>query len=71
MDATATEDQIHNEIPTQSSITKILQDIEASIASGTFKTTSLKRRCKSERIAKRAKAYQFGPDDAGCSADKA
>lgn len=53
MDATVTEDPIDNEIPTQSSRTKILQDIEASIAAGTFKITSLKRKCKLERIAKK------------------
>ncbi|GJZ39105.1 hypothetical protein Tco_0585668 [Tanacetum coccineum] len=47
------------------------QIIEDAIATGKLKTAGLKRRCKSERIAKRAKPFQFGKDGAGSCADKA
>nr|GEU88566.1 hypothetical protein [Tanacetum cinerariifolium] len=67
---TITEDPIvadpTDDIPTQQSKTsdtaKIIKD---AIATGRLKTAGLKRRCKSERIAKRAKAFQFGKDGAG------
>nr|GEW68664.1 hypothetical protein [Tanacetum cinerariifolium] len=45
--------------------------IEDAISTGRLKTARLKRRCKSERIAKRAKAFQFGKDGAGSCPDKA
>nr|GEV61879.1 hypothetical protein [Tanacetum cinerariifolium] len=61
-----------DDIPTQQSKTsdaaKIIEDV---IATGRLKTAGLKRRCKSERIAKRAKAFQFGKDGAGSCLDKA
>nr|GFA51514.1 splicing factor [Tanacetum cinerariifolium] len=61
-----------NDIPTQQSKTsdtaKIIEDV---IATGRLKTVALKRRCKSERIAKRAKAFQFGKDGTGSCPDKA
>nr|GEY63967.1 hypothetical protein [Tanacetum cinerariifolium] len=61
-----------NDIPTQQSKTsdtaKIIEDV---IATGRLKTAALKRRCKSERIAKRAKALQFGKDGTGSCPDKA
>ncbi|GJT98466.1 multidrug resistance-associated protein 5 [Tanacetum coccineum] len=61
-----------DEIPTQQSKTSdtamIIEDV---IATGRLKTAGLKRRCKSERIAKRAKAYQFGKDGAGSCSEKA
>nr|GEU55220.1 hypothetical protein CTI12_AA204890 [Tanacetum cinerariifolium] len=73
---TITEDLIvadpTNDIPTQQSKTsdtaKIIEDV---IATGRLKTAGLKRMCKSERIAKRAKAFQFGKDGAGSCPDKA
>nr|GEV68374.1 60S ribosomal protein L34 [Tanacetum cinerariifolium] len=73
---TITEDPIvadsTDDIPTQQSKTsdtaKIIKD---AIETGRLKTTGLKRRCKSERIAKRAKAFQFGKDGAGSYPDKA
>ncbi|GJR81062.1 hypothetical protein Tco_0151847 [Tanacetum coccineum] len=74
--ATVTEDPIvadpTEDIPTQQSktsdTTKIIKD---AIATGRLKTDGLKRRCKSERIAKRAKAFQFGKDGAGSCSEKA
>ncbi|GJR99636.1 hypothetical protein Tco_0316145 [Tanacetum coccineum] len=45
--------------------------VEASIAAGTLKLAGVKRRSKSERIANKAKAFKFGKDGAGSSADKA
>ncbi|GJY35205.1 hypothetical protein Tco_0420583 [Tanacetum coccineum] len=45
--------------------------IKDAIATGRLKTARLKRRCKSERIAKRAKALQFGKDGAESYPDKA
>ncbi|GJW83083.1 hypothetical protein Tco_0156228, partial [Tanacetum coccineum] len=61
-----------DEIPTQQSKTSdtamIIEDV---IATGRLKTGGLKRRCKSERISKRAKAYQFGKDGAGSCSEKA
>ncbi|GJV06440.1 hypothetical protein Tco_1344096 [Tanacetum coccineum] len=45
--------------------------VEASIAAGTLKLAGVKRRGKSERIANKAKAFKFGKDGAGSSADKA
>ncbi|GJX01946.1 60S ribosomal protein L34 [Tanacetum coccineum] len=50
---------------------KTAKIIEDAIATGKLKTAGLKRRCKSERIAKRAKPFQFGKDGAGSCADKA
>ncbi|GKE50608.1 60S ribosomal protein L34, partial [Tanacetum coccineum] len=44
---------------------------EDPIKESQLKTGGLKRRCKSERIAKRAKPFQFGKDGAGSCADKA
>ncbi|GKC15650.1 60S ribosomal protein L34 [Tanacetum coccineum] len=41
------------------------QIIKDAIATGRLKTAGLRRRCKSERIAKRAKAFRFGKDGAG------
>ncbi|GJT81006.1 hypothetical protein Tco_1055348 [Tanacetum coccineum] len=74
--ATVTEDPIvadpTDEIPTQQSKTSdTAMIIEDAIATGRLKTAGLKRRCKSERIAKRAKAYQFGKDGAGSCSEKA
>ncbi|GKA77452.1 hypothetical protein Tco_0783913, partial [Tanacetum coccineum] len=61
-----------DEILTQQSKTSdtamIIEDV---IATGRLKTTGLTRRCKSERIAKRAKAYQFGKDGARSCSEKA
>nr|GEZ58363.1 hypothetical protein CTI12_AA204890 [Tanacetum cinerariifolium] len=54
--------------PSTSDTAKIIED---AIANGRLKTAGLKRRCKSERIAKRAKAFQFGKDGAGSCPDKA
>nr|GEX59203.1 acidic proline-rich protein HP43A-like [Tanacetum cinerariifolium] len=51
-----------------SDTTKIIEDV---IATGRLKTVGLKRRCKSKRIAKRAKAFQFRKDGAGSCPDKA
>ncbi|GJS56159.1 hypothetical protein Tco_0629521 [Tanacetum coccineum] len=76
-DETVTEDPIEesqvDDIPTQQSKTsqKTAKIIEDAIATGKLKTAGLKRRCKSERIAKRAKPFQFGKDGAGSCADKA
>lgn len=47
------------------------QMVEEGIAAGLLKTASLKRRCKSERIAKKSKPFNFDPDGAGSSASKA
>nr|GEV72446.1 60S ribosomal protein L34 [Tanacetum cinerariifolium] len=65
---TITEDPIvadpTDDIPTQQSKTSdTAKIIEDAIATGRLKTAGLKRGCKSERIAKRAKAFQFGKDD--------
>nr|GFA70126.1 hypothetical protein CTI12_AA204890 [Tanacetum cinerariifolium] len=61
-----------DDIPTQHSKTSdTAKIIEDAIATGRLKTTGLKRRCKSERIAKRAKAFQFGKDGAGSCPEKA
>nr|GEW81355.1 splicing factor [Tanacetum cinerariifolium] len=73
---TITEDPIvadpTDDIPTQQSKTsdtaKIIEDV---IATRRLKTVGLKRRCMSERIAKRAKAFQFGKYGAGSCPDKA
>ncbi|GKE53919.1 hypothetical protein Tco_1489075, partial [Tanacetum coccineum] len=67
--ATVTEDPIVadpiDDIPTQQSKTSdTAKIIEDAIATGRLKTAGLKRRCKSERIVKRAKAFQFGKDGA-------
>nr|GEW05544.1 hydroxyproline-rich glycoprotein family protein [Tanacetum cinerariifolium] len=64
---TITEDTIvadlTNDIPTQQSkISDTAKIIEYAIATGRLKTVRLKRRCKPEIIAKRAKAFQFGKD---------
>nr|GFC29854.1 hypothetical protein [Tanacetum cinerariifolium] len=74
--ADSTEDPIvadpTDDIPTQHSKTSdTAKIIEDAIANGRLKTAGLKRRCKSERIAKRAKAFQFGKDGAGSCPDKA
>ncbi|GKB86186.1 hypothetical protein Tco_0958458 [Tanacetum coccineum] len=74
--ATVTEDPIvadpTDDIPTQQSKTSdTAKIIEDAIATGRLKTAGLKRRCKSERIAKRAKAFQFGKDGAGSCSEKA
>ncbi|GJX46318.1 calcium/proton exchanger [Tanacetum coccineum] len=74
MEATVTEDPIQEfetEIPTQTSRTSMKEVVEASIAAGTLKLAGVKRRSKSERIANKAKAFKFGKDGAGSSADKA
>ncbi|GJV91950.1 60S ribosomal protein L34 [Tanacetum coccineum] len=77
MDETVTEDPIEesqvDDIPTQQSKTgqKTAKIIEDAIATRKLKTAGLKRRCKSERIAKRAKPFQFVKDGAGSCADKA
>nr|GEW60584.1 60S ribosomal protein L34 [Tanacetum cinerariifolium] len=74
MEATITEDPIQefkNEIPTQTSRTSIKEVVEAFTTAGTLKLAGLKRRSKSERIANRAKAFKFGKDGAGSSANKA
>nr|GEW85361.1 hypothetical protein CTI12_AA204890 [Tanacetum cinerariifolium] len=73
---TITEDPIvadpTDDILTQQSKTSdTAKIIEDAIATGRLKTAGLKRRCKSERIAKRAKAFQFGKDDDGSCHDKA
>nr|GEW14589.1 60S ribosomal protein L34 [Tanacetum cinerariifolium] len=73
---TITEDPIVadpiDDIPTSMSKTSdTAKIIEDAIATGRLKTTGLKRRCKSERIAKRAKAFQFGKDGAGSCPEKA
>nr|GEZ40480.1 60S ribosomal protein L34 [Tanacetum cinerariifolium] len=73
---TITEDPIvadpTDDIPTQQSKTSdTAKIIEDAIATGRLKTAGLKRRCKSERIAKRAKAFQFGKDGAGSCPNKA
>ncbi|GJT42693.1 hypothetical protein Tco_0951408 [Tanacetum coccineum] len=47
---------------------KIIKD---AIATRKLKTAGLKRRCKSERIAKGAKPFQFVKDGAGSCSDKA
>ena len=47
------------------------QMVEEGIAAGLLKSASLKRRCKSERIAKKSKPFNFDPDGAGSSASKA
>ncbi|GJU23253.1 hypothetical protein Tco_1156595 [Tanacetum coccineum] len=61
-----------DDIPTQQSKTSdTAKIIEDAIATGRLKTAGLKRRCKSERIAKRAKAFQFGKDGAGSCSEKA
>nr|GEW06364.1 60S ribosomal protein L34 [Tanacetum cinerariifolium] len=61
-----------DDIPTQQSKTSdAAKIIEDAIATGRLKTVGLKRRCKSERIAKRAKAFQFSKDGAGSCLDKA
>ncbi|GJW81690.1 60S ribosomal protein L34, partial [Tanacetum coccineum] len=61
-----------DEIPTQQSKTSdTAMIIKDAIATGRLKTARLKRRCKSERIAKREKAYQFGKDGAGSCSEKA
>ncbi|GKA69038.1 hypothetical protein Tco_0775102 [Tanacetum coccineum] len=76
-DETVIEDPIEesqvDDIPTQQSKIshKTAKIIEDAIATGKLKTAGLKRRCKSERIAKRAKPFQFGKDGAGSCADKA
>ncbi|GJZ27994.1 60S ribosomal protein L34 [Tanacetum coccineum] len=76
-DETVTEDPIEesqvDDIPTQQSKTgqKTAKIIEDAIATRKLKTAGLKRRCKSERIAKRAKPFQFVKDGAGSCADKA
>ncbi|GJZ88764.1 60S ribosomal protein L34 [Tanacetum coccineum] len=74
--ATVTEDPIvadpTDDIPTQQSKTSdTAKIIEDAIVTGRLKTAGLKRRCKSERIAKRAKAYQFGKDGARSCSEKA
>ncbi|GJX31821.1 hypothetical protein Tco_0241676 [Tanacetum coccineum] len=67
------EESYVDNIPTQQSKIshKTAKIIEDAIATGKLKTAGLKRRCKSERIAKRAKPFQFGKDGAGSCADKA
>ncbi|GJY65395.1 60S ribosomal protein L34 [Tanacetum coccineum] len=55
----------------QTSKTSMKEVVEASIAAGTLKLAGVKRRSKSERIANKAKAFKFGKDGAGSSADKA
>nr|GEW90665.1 splicing factor [Tanacetum cinerariifolium] len=55
---------------TQSKTSDTAKIIEDAIATESLKTAGLKRRCKSERIAKRAKAFQFGKDGAGSCPDK-
>ncbi|GJY33405.1 hypothetical protein Tco_0417874 [Tanacetum coccineum] len=61
-----------DDIPTQQSKTSdTAKIIEDAIVIGGLKTTGLKRRCKSERIAKRAKAFQFCKDGAGSCFKKA
>ena len=61
-----------DEIPTQQSTAnntaKVVQD---GIAAGVIKNFSMRRRAKSERIAKKGKPFNFGADGAGSSADKA
>ncbi|GJX47086.1 60S ribosomal protein L34 [Tanacetum coccineum] len=73
---TVTEDPIvadpTDDIPTQQSKTSdTAKIIEDAIATRRLKIIGLKRRCKSERIAKRAKAFQFGKDGAGSCSEKA
>ncbi|GJZ45406.1 60S ribosomal protein L34 [Tanacetum coccineum] len=61
-----------DDIPTQQSKTSdTAKIIEDAIATGRLKTAGLKRRCKSERIAKRPKAFRFGKDCAGSCSEKA
>ena len=61
-----------DEIPTQQSTTnntaKVVQD---GIEAGVIKNFNMRRRAKSERIAKKGKPFKFGVDGAGSSADKA
>ncbi|GKE21532.1 60S ribosomal protein L34 [Tanacetum coccineum] len=72
VDDAATVTDPTDEIPTQQSKTSdTAMIIEDAIATGRLKTAGLKRRCKSERIAKRAKAYRFGKDGAGSCSEKA
>nr|GEV08017.1 hypothetical protein [Tanacetum cinerariifolium] len=73
---TITEDPIvadpTDDIPIQQSKTSdTAKIIEDAIATRRLKTARLKRRCKSERIAKREKAFQFGKDGVGSCRDKA
>lgn len=70
MEQSVTEDTIQDcdTIPTQQSNTKTAS--LKSIAAGTLKTASLKRRAKSERIAKK-KPFNFPVDGTGTSAEKA
>nr|GEX06806.1 reverse transcriptase domain-containing protein [Tanacetum cinerariifolium] len=63
--------EFENEIPTQTSRTNMKEVVKAFIAAGTLKLAGLKRRSKSERIANKAKAFKFGKDGAGSTADKA
>ncbi|GJW07318.1 60S ribosomal protein L34 [Tanacetum coccineum] len=74
--AIVTEDPIvadpTDDIPTQQSKTSdTAKIIEDAIVTGRLETAGLKRRCKSKRIAKRAKAFQFGKDGAGSCSEKA
>ena len=83
MEQSVTEDTIQDcdDIPTQQSNTKkkvakraksaTEKVIEDGLAAGTLKTASLKRRAKSERIAKRGKPFKFPADGSGSTPDKA
>nr|GEY32710.1 hypothetical protein [Tanacetum cinerariifolium] len=63
-DESVTEDPI-DDIPTQQSKTSdTANKIKDAIATGRLKTAGLNRRCKSKRIAKREKPYQFAKDGA-------
>nr|GEZ62327.1 hypothetical protein CTI12_AA159120 [Tanacetum cinerariifolium] len=55
----------------ESDRTSMKEVVEASIAAGTLKLAGLKKRSKSESIANKAKAFKFGKDGAGSTADKA
>nr|GEX34997.1 60S ribosomal protein L34 [Tanacetum cinerariifolium] len=71
LDESVTDDPI-DDIPTQQSKTSdTAKKIKDAIATGRLKTARLKRRRKSERIAKKGKPYQFAKDGVGSCLDKA
>lgn len=75
MEQSVTEDTIQDcdAIPTQQSNTKktIAQEVQERIAVGTLKTATLKRKAKSERIAKKGKLFKFPADGSGSTVEKA
>ena len=74
MEQSVTRDTIKDcdALPTQQSNTKktIEHELQERLAAGTFKITSLKRRAKSERIAKKGKPFKFPADGSGSTVEK-